>query len=61
MDLSRTIWDEKNLYKFVRTLSLWKIRDLSSKGKKTVINILADARFWYPEYVYHIQDRALKS
>ena len=59
MDLSRTIWDEK-IDKFVRTLNLWKMRDFSLKGRKTVINILAVACLWYPAYVYHIPDCALK-
>ena len=56
MDLSHTIWDEK-IDKFIRTLNLWKMRDLSLKGKKTVINILAAACLWY---VYHLPDWALK-
>ena len=58
MDLSRTIWDEK-IDKFVRILNLWKMRDLSLKGKKTVINILAAVCLWYPAYVYHIPEWAL--
>ena len=57
--LSHTVWDEK-IDKFIRTLHLWKMRDLSLKGKKTVINILAAACLWYPAYVYHIPDWALK-
>ena len=36
------------------------MRDLSLKGKKTVINILAAACLWYPAYVYHIPDWATK-
>ena len=36
------------------------MRDLSLKGEKTVINILAAAYLWYPAYVYHIPDWALK-
>ena len=60
MELSHTIWDEK-IDKFIRTLNLWKMRDLSLKGKKTVINILAAACLWYPAYVYHLPDWALKS
>ena len=59
MELSHTIWDEK-IDKFIRTLNLWKMRDLSLKGKKTVINILAAACLWYPAYVYHLPDWALK-
>ena len=59
MDLSRTIWDEK-IDKFVRNLKLWKMRDLSLKGKKTVINILAAACLWYSAYVYHIPEWTLK-
>ena len=31
--LSHTIWDDK-IDKFIRTLYLWKMRDLSLKGKK---------------------------
>ena len=54
-ELIHTIWDEK-IDKFIRTLNLWKMRDLSLKGKKTVINILAAACLWYPAYVYHIPD-----
>ena len=42
MELSHTIWDEK-IDKFICTLNLWKMRDLSLKGKKTVINILASS------------------
>ena len=53
MDFSHTIWDEK-IDKFTRTLNLWKMRDLSLKGKRTVINILGAACLWYPAYVYHI-------
>ena len=37
------------------------MRDLSLKGKKTVINILATACLWYPAHVYHIPDWALKT
>ena len=48
-------WDEKT-DKFIHTLNLWKIRDLSLKGKKTSINILAAACLWYPAYVYHLPD-----
>ena len=59
MELSHTIWDEK-IDKFIRTLNLWKMRDLSLKGKKTVINFLAAACLWYPAYVYHLPDWALK-
>ena len=33
MALSHTVWDEKT-DKFIRTLSLWKMKDLSLKGKK---------------------------
>ena len=56
MDLSHTIWDEK-IDKFTRTfINLWEMRDLSLKGKRTVINILAAACLWYPAYVYHIPD-----
>ena len=36
------------------------MRDLSLKGKKTVINILAAACLWYPSYVYHLPDWGLK-
>ena len=36
------------------------MQDLSLKGKKTVINILAAVCLWYPAYVYHLPDRALK-
>ena len=58
MELSHIIWDEK-IDKFIRTLNLWKVRDLSLKGKKTIINILA-ACLWYSAYVYHLPDWALK-
>ena len=53
------IWDDK-IDKFIKTLNLWKMRDLSLKGKKTVINILAAACLWYSAYVYHIPDWAIK-
>ena len=33
MTLSHTVWDEK-IDKFIRTLNLWKMRDLSLKGRK---------------------------
>ena len=59
MDLCHTIWDEK-IDKFTRTLNLWKMPDLSLKGKRTVINILAAACLWYPAYVCHIPDWAMK-
>ena len=58
--LSHTVWEEK-IDKFIRTLHLRKMRDLSLKGKKTVINILATACLWYSAYVYHIPDWALKN
>ena len=38
--LSHIIWNEK-IDKFTRTSNLWKMRDLSLTGKRTVINILA--------------------
>ena len=57
--LSHTVWDEK-IDKFIKTLHLRKMRDLSLKGKTTVINILTAACLWYPAYVYHIPAWALK-
>ena len=58
IELSRTIWDEK-IDKFIHTLNSWKMTSLL-KGKKTGINILAVACLWYPAYVYHLPDWALK-
>ena len=37
------------------------MRDLSLKGKRTVINILAAACLWYPAYVYHMPDWAIQN
>ena len=59
MELSHAIWDEK-IDKVVRTLNLGKMRDLSFKGKRTVINILAAACLWYHAFVYHIPQWAIK-
>ena len=59
MEFSHTIWDEK-IDKFIHTLNSWKMRHLSLKGKKTVVNILATACLWYPAYVCHVLDWALK-
>ena len=36
------------------------MRDLSLRAKRTVINILAAACLWYPAYVYHIPNWAIK-
>lgn len=51
-------WEEK-ITKFKKVLNLWKMRDLSLQGKKTVINILAAACLWYTAYVYPIPDYAI--
>ena len=51
---------EQRIQKFNRTLNLWKMRDLSFRGKAVVVNQLVASALWYPATILHFPRWVIK-
>ena len=51
IDISHDNWDEK-IVKFKKTLNLWKIRNLSLRGRSLILSQLAASKLWYTAAIY---------
>ena len=58
-DTNKLNWEPK-VSKFIKTLDLWKSRDLTFRGKAVVVNQLASSALWYTASVFPIPQWAVK-
>ena len=59
VDTAHDNWDER-IFKFKKTLNLWKTRDLSLRGRSLVLNQLAVSKLWYTASIYPLPPWAEK-
>ena len=58
-DTNKLNWEPK-VSKFIKTLDLWKSRDLTFRGKAVAVNRLASSALWYMASVVPIPQWAVK-